>query len=190
MAWRFDDLQVAGYCDVLLSEQTPKTVLPFFRGPAGQYLFPPFKMDAETILSADLRHENEVDNLEARKMLTIIPPVPARRDYLLWVDGDLSVHYEDKHRVLERLRNFSKDQCARGFQALREHDYQAALAFSQKAITANDRALDGWLIQIICHRVLGDSEHADFLVETAMKVVPECNLDALASFCIGCATGS
>ena len=174
-----EDLQVAGYANVLSQNMLPWIVAPIFRWKADpdRYILPPFYLDAAgTVRNGAEVDTKELADLQAAEEITLFAPdavFNAQQNFELWIDQNFVPHYEPAGVARRKLREIGQQYDLLAQAALRAGNLEQADEFAGVAISADDRLIPPLVIRAVICRVQGNRAGERLMIEMASTIPPE-----------------
>ena len=171
-----ENLDIAGYADVLNANMLPTIVAPVFRLKTGEgwALLPPYSFNAGLLVGAAKIPASELEDLQVAREITLFTQsFAAVRGFDLWVDQSFEPRYEPRSEAREKLDKIASDAMAKAEVALRSGDLEAAEEFSGIAISANDRKPEPLALKAAIRRIQGNSAGERLFVGLAAPLLAE-----------------
>lgn len=179
-----DQLDIAGYANVLTESTVPSIVAPVFRDRENQdlYFFPPFIIHDRHLCDPSVSTKRDFDQLAQKGEVTVLPePFQARSGYELWIDDTMNAHYERASRVHETLVELSKTYTETAEALFREKKFEEADFYCSHAISANGNNITPWTLKAAIRTVEGKQENANLLGDLIRHICSKSTFDVLVN---------
>ncbi|MCX6635815.1 MAG: hypothetical protein NT090_12160 [Acidobacteria bacterium] len=174
--WRVDELEIAGYAEVLKETMLPSVVPPVFRLKADprRSLLPPYSFNGGFVCNAAEVAPRELEALrDAREITLFDDPFPAQHGYELWVDQSFQRHYEHRDQAEANLGRIAAASIGQAEVALREGSLEEAERLAGVAISADDRRVEPLAIKAAIRRLQGNATGESLMAELAAPVLED-----------------
>lgn len=177
---RLETLEVIGYADRLPEGRGPAIVPPVFRiaaDPSRCYV-PPFRLTDRILLDPQpVPHWDVLDM--ARKAQVTLPAalcLPARANWILWVDLDGGLHYEPETAARKALHRIHDEQLELAFGALRKGDFDSVSRLAAAAGAAKPGSLKPVALTAVCFARRGQEAKVQFVLKHLAEDMETCRL--------------
>lgn len=179
--WNLDDLEIAGYANVLKETMLPTVVPPVFRLKAHpqRAFLPPYSFNAGFLCNATEVPQSELEQLRGSGEITLFDVFSARADFELWVDRSFQWHYEPRDLAEEKLHRIADEEIRAAEVALRMDDLEKAERLSGVAISADDRRMEPLAIKAAIRRIQGNTLGEQLMAELATPFLEKKLFDLL-----------
>jgi len=181
-----DNLEIVGYANVLLDTMLPSVVPPVFRlrSDPGQVFVPPYVFNAGHLCNATILPASEFEALKSNREITLFDgaPLPAQRDFELWLDQARDVHYEPRIEAHAALLTLAKEHIQKAEQALKGGKTSEAERLSGIASCADDRLLEPLAIKAALRRLRKDGTGEGLMIKLAASKMTEAVFRRLVDF--------
>jgi hypothetical protein len=174
--WRVDELEIAGYAEVLKATMLPAVVPPVFRLKADprRSLLPPYSFNGGFVCNAAEVAPRELEALkDAREITLFDDPFLAQPGYELWVDQSSQWHYEPRDQAEANLGRIAAASIGQAEAALKEGNFEEAERLAGVAISADDRRVEPLAIKAAIRRRQGNTTGESLMAELAAPVLEE-----------------
>ena len=174
--WRFEELIIVGYANVLAETMLPLIVPPIFRlrSDANRYFLPPYLYNAGYLCNATEAPESEINALHASGEITIFQEtIQAQSGFEMFVDQQFQHHYELKETAKHLLAEIADKSIFEAEIALSRGEFDTADRLAGVAISADDRKLEPLVIKAVVRRVRRNAAGERLMATIARYAVSE-----------------
>jgi len=162
-----DKLEIVGYNTILEKGREARVVAPIFRTLTGdRVIFPPFNLAYDKVSGGTVGHSRELKDLHAKMEITLLAEtIETKIDHNLWVDDQLTVHYDPWDLAAARLSALSVKWTNEARTALSKDHLPEAERLCRLAVTANEQYLDPLVLLGVIHKQRGEEQEIELMAE-------------------------
>jgi len=175
-----DQLDIAGYANVLTESTVPSIVAPVFcdRDNQDLYFFPPFIIHDRHLCDPSVSTKRDFDQLAQKSEVTVLPvPFKAQSGNELWIDDTMNAHYDRASRVHLTLEKLAKSYTETAEAFFRERKDLCC----SRAISANGNFIAPWALKAAIRTLERKQENADLLGDLINSICPKATFDVLVN---------
>ena len=167
----YEDLCVVGFSPIPEHDARPNRVTMVFRH-GDHLLFAPYRLTPAGLLGGAVDHQEVLDQRAQEGMAVVLAEtIPAKSDYLLWMDEDGKTAYDHKKDVLAHISKVSQDLLWRGENALRCGQLNVALKLADRALRVDEENIYALVLGAAAYRLQGKENRVERLQEPAEAIV-------------------
>jgi hypothetical protein len=174
--WSVDDLEIAGYSNVLKAGMLPSVVPPVFRlkSDPNRVFLPPYSFNAGFLCNATEVSQSELEELSESNEITLFDRVlPAQAGFELWIDEEPQPHYEPSGEAHGELSRIATAAIKDAQESLQRGRLDEAERLAGVAISADDKRVEPLAIKAAIRRARGKHAGERLMAELAAPTLEE-----------------
>jgi len=167
-----NNLFIIGYADRTLPVLCPCVVPPVFviDNDVSSVLRPPFKLVDNFVIGGFWDDKYSwLEDVMKGKVTQIEVPIKAQPNYVLWLDSEMALHYDQKESFDAKMKTFSEEHIQMANEYLKAGDLNMAVKKAAKAFNADARRVDPLLMKAAIRKYEGVYSEYKFLFRMAER---------------------